>query len=195
MNRSRLFGISRDIFRGIGKILAENQQIENAEDVFYLYMNELESTEDFKELVAERKNRERTFREMAGFSRLVYADRVFDHTVGGHGCSVNRKQVLTGIPSSVGCVEAEVLVVENASYDIDTAGKILVTRTTDPGWVFLIRNAVGIVAEKGSLLSHTAIISRELHKPAVVNVKDCTKLLRTGDRVLLNAYDGTVTIL
>lgn len=195
MNRSRLFGISRDIFRGIGEILVENQQIECVEDVFYLYMNELDCSQDFKGLVAERKSHERVYREMAGFSRLVYAQRVFDHAVGGQGYSVNCKQVLSGIASSAGCVEAQVLVVENASYDIDTTGKILVTRTTDPGWVFLIRNAVGIIAEKGSLLSHTAIISRELHKPAIVNVKDCTKLLHTGDRVRLNAYDGTVTII
>jgi pyruvate,water dikinase len=61
--------------------------------------------------------------------------------------------------------------------------------------VFLLQNAAGIIAERGSLLSHTAIISRELHKPAVVNVRDCTKILKTGDRVRLDASEGTVTLL
>ena len=82
--------------------------------------------------------------------------------------------------------------IETPDDKLDTTGKILVTRSTDPGWVFLIQRAAGIVAEKGSLLSHTAIISRELHKPAVVGVKDCTKLLKTGDRVELDAYSGTI---
>lgn len=78
---------------------------------------------------------------------------------------------------------------------MDTTGKILVARSTDPGWVFLLQNAAGIIAERGSLLSHTAIISRELHKPAVVNVRDCTKILKTGERVRLDASEGTVTLL
>ena len=77
----------------------------------------------------------------------------------------------------------------------DTTGKILVTKSTDPGWVFLIQNAAGIIAEKGSLLSHTAIISRELHKPAIVNVKDCTQILKTGDVVKMNAETGIITVV
>ena len=77
---------------------------------------------------------------------------------------------------------------------MDTTGKILVTHSTDPGWVFLIQNAAGIVAEKGSLLSHTAIITRELGKPAVVGVKDATRLIQTGDTVVVDADAGTVRL-
>ena len=61
--------------------------------------------------------------------------------------------------------------------------------------MFLIENAKGIIAEKGSLLSHTAIITRELHKPSMVNVKDACKRIRTGDLVELNANDGTIRIM
>ncbi|MBP5272625.1 MAG: hypothetical protein ILO43_06665 [Clostridia bacterium] len=77
---------------------------------------------------------------------------------------------------------------------MDTTGTILVTHSTDPGWVFLIQNAAGIVAEKGSLLSHTAIITRELGKPAVVGVKDATRVIRTGDRIVIDADSGTVRL-
>ena len=63
---------------------------------------------------------------------------------------------------------------------------------TDPGWVFLIKNAVGIIAEQGSLLSHTAIISRELHKPAVVNVSNVMHILKTGDKVRINGTTGVI---
>ena len=59
----------------------------------------------------------------------------------------------------------------------------------------MIKNCVGIIAEKGSLLSHTAIISRELHKPAIVNVKDCTKILKNGDQITMDAVTGKIEIL
>ena len=71
--------------------------------------------------------------------------------------------------------------------------KILVTQMTDPGWVFLLTQAKGIIAEKGSLLSHTAIISRELGIPAVVGIKHATRQLKTGDYVILDGNSGKIT--
>ena len=85
--------------------------------------------------------------------------------------------------------------VENPALQTDTAGKILVAKMTDPGWVFLLAGAAGIVAEKGSLLSHTAIISRELGKPAVVGVENATRLLQNGDLVEIDGTAGRVTVL
>ena len=61
--------------------------------------------------------------------------------------------------------------------------------------MFLIKNASGIIAEKGSLLSHTAIISRELKKPAVVNVKNITNILKNGDVVEVNGETGHIKII
>ena len=77
----------------------------------------------------------------------------------------------------------------------DTAGKIIVAKMTDPGWVFLIVGAAGIIAEKGSLLSHTAIISRELGKPAVVGVDGAARLLKNGDIVEMDGVRGTIKVL
>ena len=49
---------------------------------------------------------------------------------------------LYGIGTSLGCVQGEVYVVDDASnLNEIPKGKILVTKTTDPGWVFLIKNA------------------------------------------------------
>ena len=44
-------------------------------------------------------------------------------------------------------------------------------------------------------MSHTAIITRELHKPSMVNVRDATKRIRTGDIVELDAASGVIRIL
>ena len=65
---------------------------------------------------------------------------------------------------------------------------------TDPGWVFLLSNSKGIISEKGSLLSHTAIISRELKIPAVVGVKDAFDLIKDGDIIELDGNTGTIKI-
>ena len=101
----------------------------------------------------------------------------------------------TGTACSPGIAEGEVLLIDNPSPLLDTKGKILVTKMTDPGWVFLIAPAKAIVSEKGSLLSHTAILARELKKPAVTGVEHITEYLRTGDRIRVDGDTGVVTIL
>lgn len=105
------------------------------------------------------------------------------------------QRVYRGTACSPGVAEGEVLLIETPSPLLDTKGKILVTKMTDPGWVFLIAPAKAIVSEKGSLLSHTAIISRELRKPAVVGIEHITEYLKTGDRIRVDGDAGIVTVL
>ncbi len=71
----------------------------------------------------------------------------------------------------------------------------MVARTTDPGWVFLLANAKGIITEKGSLLSHTAIIARELKIPSIVAVENATELLKTGDIVEMDGNTGEIRVI
>jgi pyruvate,water dikinase len=159
-------------------------------------MEELQGDYDRKALVAGRKQEQQQYENTPAYSRLVFAEKVINRpTSGGQGQLLNKLNTMTGIGTSAGKVTGRVLVIDQPDDQIDTTGKILVTRSTDPGWVFLLQRSIGIIAEKGSLLSHTAIISRELHKPAVVNVKDCTRLLRSGDLVELNADLGCITVI
>lgn len=113
----------------------------------------------------------------------------------GSGAGSVPERVYRGTACSPGVAEGEVLLIETPSPLLDTKGKILVTKMTDPGWVFLIAPAKAIVSEKGSLLSHTAIISRELKKPAVVGIEHITEYLKTGDRIRVDGDAGTVTVL
>ncbi len=113
----------------------------------------------------------------------------------GSGAGSVPERVYRGTACSPGIAEGEVLLIETPSPLLDTKGKILVTKMTDPGWVFLIAPAKAIVSEKGSLLSHTAIISRELKKPAVVGIEHITEYLKTGDRIRVDGDAGTVTVL
>ena len=77
----------------------------------------------------------------------------------------------------------------------DVRGKILVTRMTDPGWVFLLASAKGVISEKGSLLSHTAIISRELKIPSIVGVEGLLDTVRDGDRIRMDGRSGEIEII
>lgn len=196
MNRTRLFGIVRMLMLKIGGLLVSQGRLEAKADVFYLFMDELrEGDFSYKELVKERKREYAGYERLPGYSRLLFADRVFNKTVQDvSGGSLNTSGLSGGTVSSAGRVTGEVIVIDTPGQNIDTAGKIIVTKTTDPGWVFLIRPALGIIAERGSVLSHTAIITRELKKPSIVNVRDATRILKNGDIVELDAVNGRIHI-
>ena len=71
-------------------------------------------------------------------------------------------------------------------------GEVLVAERTDPGWVVLFSMAAGVIAEHGSVLSHSAIVARELGIPTIVAVPGVTTWLRDGDRVRLDGRSGIV---
>ena len=69
---------------------------------------------------------------------------------------------------------------------------MIVAAATDPSWTSLLAVGGAIVLEMGGLLSHGAIVARELGIPAVVNVAHATRLLATGDRIVVDGRAGTV---
>ena len=75
------------------------------------------------------------------------------------------------------------------------AGTILVAERTDPGWILLFPMCAGLVIERGSLLSHSAIVAREMGIPAAVSVEGATGWLQDGDRVRLDGATGRVVKL
>lgn len=193
MNRSRIFGIMRDILLKIGQIMVSQGQIEKQQDIFYLFMDEIADQREYIELVNQRKVEYQGYEKLPMYSRLVFMDHIVNkETSHVQSATLSNENQLLGIASSRGCVTGEVIVIDSARQDIDTTGKIIVTKTTDPGWVLLIKNSLGIIAENGSILSHTAIITRELKKPSIVNVKNATTILKTGNIVELDAYKGEV---
>jgi pyruvate,water dikinase len=94
-----------------------------------------------------------------------------------------------------GIVRGAVRVVVDPRSATLRPGEILVAERTDPGWVLLFPGAAGLLVERGSLLSHSAIVSRELGIPSVVAVAGLTQWLRTGDVVELDGRNGTVRLI
>ena len=200
LNRCRVYGIVREIFLALGKQYAAAGMIEEQRDVFYLSIDEVFSMAkepvDMRDRIRNRKERYQMFENLPAYSRLIFEAEEFDK----HHKSVNlyeRKQdknKMRGIPCSSGRVTAEAIVIKDPSMKIDVEGKILVTKMTDPGWVFLLTAAAGVISEKGSLLSHTAIISRELGIPSIVGVDNLLEVIETGDIITMEGDTGVIVI-
>ena len=98
---------------------------------------------------------------------------------------------LTGLCVSPGSVEAEVVVMRDpGEFATMKRGAILVAPATDPSWTPLFTLASGVIVEVGGMLSHASTIAREYGLPALANVKNATRILKTGDRIRLDASAG-----
>ncbi|KNG90458.1 hypothetical protein ANOM_001242 [Aspergillus nomiae NRRL 13137] len=97
----------------------------------------------------------------------------------------------TGLSVGDAAVSGRVCLIETAR-DIDKFidGSILVTETTDPDWVPIMKRAVAIITDHGGRTSHAAIISRELGLPAIVGAGNATYILHTGQDVTVSCAEG-----
>ena len=195
--RTRLFGRVRKVFLRIGFILASMNVIEEKRDIFYLEVDEIlyyidgkSTTNNLKELIAVRKKEYSKFKEVSPDERFYTYDAV---NIGNDFKREEKKKdtkeakiELKGIGASPGRVTGKVRVIKNPANAKLEQGEILVAEFTDPGWIMLFPAASGILVERGSLLSHSAIVSRELGIPAVVGITGLLDSLETGDMVELD---------
>jgi rifampicin phosphotransferase len=104
-------------------------------------------------------------------------------------------KIISGFAGAAGIVEGIVRRLDRPEDgDQLQPGEILVTVTTNIGWTPLFPRLGAIVTDVGAPLSHAAIVARELGIPAVVGCGNATRLLMTGDRVLVNGGTGKVTL-
>jgi phosphoenolpyruvate synthase/pyruvate phosphate dikinase len=88
-----------------------------------------------------------------------------------------------------------VRVIRDARQASVASGEIIVTERTDPGWVMIFPAAAGLLVERGSLLSHSAIVAREMGLPTIVSLAGVTQWLKDGDWVEMDGASGRVTRL
>lgn len=103
--------------------------------------------------------------------------------------------VVQGIGVAPGVVTGTVRVVGHHDDDPLQPGEILVCETTNPSWVTLFLVAGAMVIDIGGVISHGAIAARELGIPCVINTRDGTRRLRTGDVVRVDGSSGCVEVL
>lgn len=196
--RTRIYGAVKDIYWEIGERFVEQKWMNSPEDIFYLTSEEVREAcvnpHSLLEIVKSRREECEKNRSVKLPNRIIY-DRtppVFRSSKQSINQDVN---ALTGIPVSKGIVQAEAIIVTEPSYELDVKGKIIITEITDPGWVFLMSQARGLVSERGSLLSHTAIVGREMGIPVVVSVDEATSRIQSGDIIKIDGQQGTVEIM
>ena len=200
--RTRVFGRARRIFLEIGARLTKSGDLESERDVFWLEVGELlglvEGTATLtglRALVALRRA------EFSAFGALPVPPRRFT-THGavraGSTLSGTSSEALLaddarrGIACSPGVVRGPVRVVTDPRTANLTGATIIVAERTDPGWILILPLARALLVERGSLLSHSAIVSRELGIPAIVALPGLMGWLRDGDWVELDGSSGAV---
>ncbi|MEE4205038.1 MAG: phosphoenolpyruvate synthase [Erythrobacter sp.] len=99
--------------------------------------------------------------------------------------------LVTGPAVGEAVVAGRVSIIESASEIADfEPGSVLVTGTTDPDWVPIMKQAAAIVTDHGGRTSHAAIVSRELGLPAIVGTGDATRVLHDGQDVTVSCAEG-----
>ena len=201
--RTLLFGRVRKLFLRIGFILASMNVIEEKRDIFYLEVDEIlfyidgkSTTNNLKDLIRIRKQQYLKYNDTMPDERFYTYDAVnIGNTFKREEKKKNTKKAeleLKGIGASPGKVTGKVRIIKNPTNAKLEQGEILVAEYTDPGWIMLFPVARGILVERGSLLSHSAIVSRELGVPAVVGVTGLIDSLEDGDEIELDGTTGKV---
>jgi pyruvate,water dikinase len=201
--RTRVFGRARRIFLEMGKRLTAERVLSAPNDVFYLTVEELlslgeysTSTSAFKAIVAARRA------EFETYARESSLPRRFE-TIGAPGLSpllplsagsaiAEGPDLRKGLGCSPGVVRGRARVVRDPSREKLEAGDILIAEFTDPGWITVFVNAAGLAVERGSLLSHSAIVARELQIPAVVGAANLLAWVQDGEQVEIDGAAGTI---
>ena len=203
--RTRVYGRVRGIFAEIGRRLADMKAIDEPADVFLFDVAEIAGyvrgtgiNTRLDAIARARRDEFTSYETEAGLPRRfvtcgppqqassmqapkAQADAAGDERK-GQGCSR-------------GVVRGRVRIVRDPRQDEFEEGEILVAERTDPGWVTIFPLVSAMIMERGSLLSHSAIVARELGIPTVVGVDDACRWLSDGDEVEVDGGTGTIVRL
>jgi pyruvate,water dikinase len=205
--RTEVFAIGRRIFRTMDLRFVEAGILERPGDLHYLDLAEIRGAirgtlppVDLRVIVADRRARFERYRvEATPPSRLETSGPVLfapqparmalDDGDGGDG-----PETLVGTGVCPGVVRGPCLPVDDPRGVTPRPGDIVVARSTDPGWVPLLMAASGLLVERGSLLSHSAIVARELGLPTIVAIGDLMARIRPGQIVQMDGSSGVAIL-
>ncbi len=200
-DRVRFKGLIRKSVLKLGDVLVTKKYLTLKEDVFYLSYDEIMSLSQdqygihyYKELIDLRKKYQASHSKVSLPDRIVINDFTeslrFNQEV-----ELSHSKAIKGLPCSGGLIEAYCEVVTDLSLAPSLKDKILIADRTDPAWGYFFVGVKGIIIEKGSMLSHAAIISRELGIPCIINVKNATQKFSSGMKLRMNGDSGEIEIL
>ncbi len=205
--RSQIYGLLRELLLAVGNRFASEGILENRDDIFYLALEEVWDfikgtavTTDLKGLAALRKAEFDGYRSSATppddrFETygIAYHKNSFRHPAktadGANGAD------LTGTGCCPGLVVGPVRKLVSPRSDMALDGEILAALRTDPGWVPLYPAISGLLVEHGSILSHSAVVAREMGIPTIVGIGGLMNAIEDGQMVAMDGRAGTVQVI
>jgi phosphoenolpyruvate synthase/pyruvate phosphate dikinase len=138
----------------------------------------------------------RSFKVLVGeeskeFSKEFLKDLKHEHELHGQ---IAQKGMVRGI-ARVFRISLSEIGETGRMIDEMIVGEILIADTTAPEIISACKKASAIVTNQGGLLSHAAIISRELGIPCIVGTGYATEIIKDGDLVEVDADNGVVRII
>jgi pyruvate,water dikinase len=188
------YGLFRNYFLALGDRFSDQNIIENRDDIFYLYFDEVRDAADakykaghtLKNLVNDRAIAMTECRDKV-LPSIIYGDQP-------PPVEVKTLDKLKGTPTSRGYYHGPIRVIHGlGEMDKLLRGDILVIPFSDVGWTPLFSKAGAVIAESGGILSHSSIIAREYGIPGVVSVPGACKL-KDGTMATVDGYKGEITI-
>lgn len=204
LRRTRAYGAVRHIFVTLGERLAAAAAIDDARDVFFLtthevlaFINGTAVDDDLRAVVERRRAAHAAYALRAPREKFRAKGMVGAHPVPSQrsaAASAPGDGVWRGVGCAAGIARGAVVVVTDPMSAPDVRGRVLVAATTDPGWIFLMAAAAGVIVERGSMLSHAAIVGRELGIPTVVGIAGATTAFADGVVVDVDGGRGEVRL-
>ncbi|UDQ98810.1 PEP/pyruvate-binding domain-containing protein [Lentisphaerota bacterium WC36G] len=202
--RTRIYGKVRETMNSIGNIFEKEGILDNCQHIYYLTVDEVwdfvRGTAVCTNLNGLVKLRKEEFdfynsNEIDPISdRFETYGMVYHHNLfKNYSVQIEIKEgELQGVGCCPGVIEKEIRVLHSPQDGADLNGEILVAGRTDPGWVPLYPAVSGILIERGSILSHSAIVAREMGIPIIVGIPNLMETLENGQIVKMDGSSGII---
>lgn len=203
LRRTYIYDVIRSIFLRIGHNFYNEDIIDNCRDIFYLEKNEIfaivhgESMKDIKQTIELRKKEYLENKDKTTYERMYFYGDVTPENmlpIYSEQEKDDNSNVLTGVAGGGQVKIGIVKYISNPNESFEK-GYILMAKRTDPGWTVLFPMAEAIIIERGSILSHSAVVAREMGKTLVVGIRGLTDKIHDGDRIRVDGINGTVEFL
>ncbi len=191
------YGRFRNYFRKLGQLWELKGALDSADDIFYLYHEEIRQAvklgennpADLKNLIQTRKE------EIEAVADAIMPETIYGDVAPPIQTAVEHEgNALRGVPTSPGYYQGPARIITKASeFEKVQSGDILVIPFSDVSWTPLFAKAGAIIAESGGMLSHSSIVAREYGLPAVVSVPAACALFTDGEDLQIDGYQGVVT--
>lgn len=194
--RSNSFSLVRRIFIRLGEIYAHDGKLKTSTDIFYCNLEELftlnTSNINIQSIIEKRKQDYEQYKTLNVSSFFALLENEMPSCLNDE---IKQSNELYGRSCNAGIIRGKVRVFKEFEMPDNMDFDIIVAKNTDPGWSLLIGLSKGMIIENGGVLSHAAIVSRELGIPTIIGVEAATRKLRTGQIVELNGSTGTIKII